>query len=154
MRDGDIFRWSWKPELGREDYGPYGDYHCTSQFAVFENGVLRDTFWGLGMDARRLDRDQVVLRHLGNRYDMTKIESWEIPYYRREDIVDTRHSNDSRAPIYLKSGAQKSADAMLKHAHEKLAEAEREKEFQERQMERYSTDISNIENGDLDAVHF
>lgn len=155
MRDGDIFRWTWKPELGRDNHAPFGDYHCKSQIAIFEDGVLSDTFWSIGSSGGRVVRQESVdLHYLGNRHDMTTISAWELPYYRREDIVDTRHPNSSIAPIYLKAGASKDAGRMKEEASYRLETARGEKASAERAIERLEEALRLIESGSLDAVYF
>lgn len=122
MKEGDIYRWKWAdPE--RDENGFFGDYHCKSQIAIFEGGVLRDTFWSSCSDGH-LDRKEVVLTFLCNKHDMEEIPKCKIPYYDEEDIVDTRHSNNSNAPIYLRKGANRSAKSMLLFCEQKIHENE------------------------------
>ena len=94
MRDGDIYRWLWKDEAKRNDFGGFGAYHCYSQIAVAKAGRLFDTYWS--DHSKSLDPDQIELTLLGNSNEMTEIRQYDICYYDRADIVDTRHSNNSR----------------------------------------------------------
>lgn len=110
MTEGDIFRWRYKDEKP-EDLGAYRRYHCRSQIAVFENGALRDTYWGSPYDGI-LDPDAVILNFQGNRHAMEKIPHGERVFYRSEDLVDMRHMNNSRAPIYVKLGARRDVATM------------------------------------------
>ena len=108
MKEGDIFRWSWKNEKGRGFGFPY---HCQSQIAVVgENGVPYDTYWS--DQSRSLNPEHIETKYLGNANEMSKIGAQEVDYYRPEDVVDTRHSNAISAPIYLKAGATRDAETM------------------------------------------
>lgn len=108
VRDGDIFRWRYVDEKPH-DLGAYRRYHCKSQIAVFENGVLRDTYWHSKLDGH-LDRESVILEFQGNAFEMEKIPFAETVFYRPQDIVDMRHANDSGAQVYAKG--PRNAEAM------------------------------------------
>lgn len=144
MKDGDIYRWHWK-DMNRSS-------HCCSHLAVVVNGSLLDTFWSVGKN-RRLEPDDVEVQFLGNSNDMTEIPAYKIPYYRREDVIDMRHLNNSSAPIYLKADAERSADAMRSFVNEAIEQAEREKNSAIRQIERMRRHLAHIEAGNLDKVH-
>ena len=45
MRDGDILKWQWKPELGWNDFGSFGDYHCKARIAIVHEGRPLDIYW-------------------------------------------------------------------------------------------------------------
>ena len=148
MKDGDIFSWEWKPEMGR----PYGDYHCKSQIAVFDGTTLRDTFWSNAYDGA-LDPAQVDLTYRGNKHEMTTILERDEPFYRHEDLVIMRHSNDSNAPTYLKAGAVKDAERMREETQHALDRAISDKRSAEFRIERYQEALSAIARGDLDKVY-
>lgn len=120
MRNGDIFDWVWKPETGGNNSRELGDYRCFSGRAVFREPKLLDTFWGMGADAHALDLSRIDVQWVGNVHDMTEIQEWDIPLYRREDIVDMRHANMTRGPIYLRAGAVKDAQPMLAEAERRM----------------------------------
>lgn len=121
MRDGDIYFWKYADDVGRG----YSDlYHCKSRKAVVINGRLVDTFWSDSNDGARLDPDSIVLEFKGNKADLRTIREWEVKYYDEQDVVDMRHSNSSRAEIYVKASALRSRDAMLEH----IANMKREQE--------------------------
>jgi len=115
MREGDIYRWRWADPERDADCGPFRSYHCLSQLAVVRSGKLTDTYWP-GTGNHVLDPAKVTLTFIGNIADLVEIRAYDIPYYRREDIVDMRHANNSYGPIYLRKGAQKDADTMLARA--------------------------------------
>lgn len=112
FREGDIFRWRWKNDVRHADNAPYRSYHCRSQIAVVRNGKLFDTFWGSPSYEHIISPDDVLLERQGNPEEMTKIHPADSHYYRREDLVDMRHSNNSRAPVYVKAGASRDPEVM------------------------------------------
>lgn len=123
MREGDIYRWRWADEARDRDCGPYGSYHCCSQWAVVRDGRLIDTFWH-GNDNKVLDPASVNLTFVAHSDDLVEIRSYDIPYYRREDIVDMRHSNNSSGPIYLRKGTKRDANTMMEHVEQKTKDAQ------------------------------
>lgn len=103
LRNGDIFDW-WHRDSGLRSYRSY------SHRAVVTNGRLCDTYWST--DATVLDPEAVELAYLGNVSEMTIIRPYERAYYRAEDVVDMRHANNSRAPVYVRPGAKRDAETM------------------------------------------
>ena len=151
MKPGDIYRWQWRDE--ERTRGRWG-YHCKSQIAVVhESGRLVDTYWDSSpTDGSYLKPEDVCLTFLGNPNDMTQISHWQVPLYRREDIVDMRHPNSSSAKIYLKNGAQKNATRMLEEVESRRRQAVDEKDSAQRTIERMDELKAIIAAGDLDKV--
>ena len=145
MKDGDIFFWSWKDFDGRS-------YHCRSRKAVAKGGVLRDTFWS-GNSEGFLCLDDIQAEFQGNIHEMNEIPEHRIIYYRSEDIVDMRHSNSSRAPVYLKAGVTRDSDTMLAHAQYQIERSEGEIRMAKDRIERLNEAVAKIDAGDLDKVY-
>ncbi|WP_372570406.1 hypothetical protein [Ruegeria jejuensis] len=151
MKDGDIYNWLWKDGMKRNDFGAFQSYHCYSRIAIARDGKLYDTFWS--DNSKPVDVTAVDLRFLGNANEMTVINKWKVPYYRPDDVVDTRHSNDYSAPIYLKAGAQKDPETMRENVLVKRAEAQREIKSSQQTVEEMDKYLAAIEAGDLDSVY-
>lgn len=152
MKDGDIYRWRWKNEK-LDSYGSlYSAYHCWSQIAEVREGVLYDTYWH--DNNKMVSRDDVELTLLGNKHEMSVIRKYDIAYYRPVDVVDTRHRNNTNAPIYLKEGASRNAEVMRIFLEGRIAKARSEIEFAQRRIEQSQADLEAIENGKLTDVHF
>jgi hypothetical protein len=107
VRDGDIYFWAWKDTSER-----FMPYHCCACIAVVENGILRDTYWTGTSDNKVITSKVAALTYKGNVEDMRTIHESEIGYYLPEAVVDMRHPNDSRAPIYVKKDAARDAACM------------------------------------------
>ena len=154
MREGDIYSWRWKDVAKDADCAPYRSYHCKSQIAVYDGKSLLDTFWGSGpTDNSYLNPDNVILTLLGNKNDMTVLKD-RPDFYRSEDIVSMKHSNDSRAPIYLKAGASRDADTMRKLLNHKRSEAERKIRSATSDLEHLAVAAHKLENGQIDKLYF
>jgi len=111
--DGQIYRWRWIDDARHQDgQHPWGTYHCRSQIAVVKNGRLVDTYWFDGGTDSVLDPSKVKLTFFADER-WPQISEWQVPYYDSADVRDTRHPNNSRAPIYLRIGAQRSAARIL-----------------------------------------
>lgn len=131
LREGDIYHWRWADEAQHADNAPYRSYHCKSQLAVVKGGKLYDTYWGT--PDYPLEPERVSLTLLCNSNEWEEISSYRVVYYDRSDIVDTRHANNSRAPIYLRPGAKRSQTAILEelaHREEQARSAIRSAEWQ------------------------
>ncbi len=150
MRDGDIYRWAWA-DLERDRAGSFGEYHCKSRIAVFKGGHLYDTFWGDSpTDNSFLREDDVSLEFLGNWNEMVVLND-NPEYYRSEDLVNMNHSNNSRAPIYIKPGTKRDAQTMgdlVSYKIERAKSAARSAEFD---LKRLSEAQDEIASGNLDV---
>lgn len=152
FREGDIYRWRWADPAKDADCAPYRSYHCYSQLAVVRNGCAVDTFWH-GGDNKALDPCEVELTLLGNVADLVEIRSYDVVYYRREDIVDMRHSNNSHGPIYRRKGAERDAETMLELIDYRIDTSKREIEYAKQRIEMLEKDRARVMAGDLKTVH-
>ena len=122
LKDGQVYRWRWADAARDADRGPYRSYHCKSCIAVVKNGMLIDTFWFDMSSEHAIDPEKVELTYLCDTSWPT-IPAYNVPYYDREDIADTRHSNHSGAPIYLRPGAVKSAERIMEEIERREEDA-------------------------------
>ncbi|NTG01841.1 hypothetical protein G6L30_17120 [Agrobacterium rhizogenes] len=143
-RENDIYRWYWKDSVDRS-------YHCMSHIAVFCGGALRDTFWYDWKSRGGLDLEAVDLTLLGNIDECDVISRWQKAYYEPSDVIDTAHSNNSGAPIYLKRTAVKSQSVMLEYAEEAAKDALRRRDSAQCDMETWAEKIDRIKQGDLEV---
>ena len=135
LREGDIYRWNWI-DWERST-------HCCSPFAVVRNGRLLDMFWMFdpkdqmhSQDTRTLDPGGVSLKFLANIQDIEPVSSYDFHDYRREDIVDLRHSNNSNAAnIYRRKGSKPDLATIRANIVERITDAEREIESQKWRIE-------------------
>ena len=151
MLEGDVYDWRWADDAKHADCGPYRSYHCFSRIAVVKDGMLCDTFWSSA--GSKLSPDAVVLTLLGNLNGMTEIRESEARYYCGEDIVDMRHSNNSRASVYLKSGAEKDRDTMLEYIRRERDQAASEARFNASKIERMDDLEKVVIAGNLNDVY-
>lgn len=148
FKDGDIYFWQFKQVA---DPSTYGSYHCTSQKAVARNGVLYDTFWSSSDNPVPIKL--VKLQFKGNKADLEKISSGLVNYYRPSDVVDMRHSNSSRAEVYIKRGAKKSKKLMLNEANYELKQLMNKILSANYDIGLINDAIKKIKAGELDNVH-
>lgn len=153
MKDGDIFHWKWS-DPDRDNRAPYGDYHCKSQIAVFENGKLFDTFWGSSpTDNSYLQEDEVTLTLLGNKNDLEVLSDQE-EYYDPSDLIVMRHSNDSRAKTLVKPGASRSKQKMREVLLYKVAEAEQKIRSAQADLRHLAVAEYKLENENISKLYF
>jgi len=152
LREGDVYRWSYK-EPG--DNGAWGRYHCKSMIAIVKNGRLRDTYWQIGgsfspgsFSFGFDDLHRFNLEFLANLTDLENRPEYDSDYYADEDIVNLNHPNSSKGNFYVRRGAKRSADKMLATAQNKIADAESKKRSAEATIERMLARIAEIERGD------
>lgn len=156
VKDGDIFDWRYTDKVlaaHNKHWHGMNPYHCRSMRAVFRDGGLKDTFWGTSSSDSYLDKSRIVLTYLGNENEMTKISPGERAFYRPEDIVDMNHSNNSRAPVYVKVGAKRDRQAMQEYFAYKVQRFTSDIEFTKRKIEDCQSALASIERGELDG-HF
>ena len=155
MRDRDYFSWRWADDDKHGDSGPYRSYHCKSRRAISVAGRLYDTFWGDGSsDIGLLNLDNIHLVFLGNLGDMEPIRRSDAVCYRHDDLIDTAHSNNSGAPVFLKKGATRNRQVMLEYVNEQLDDSKRDYQYQIRRMAELRKKVFEIENSEvLDEVY-
>lgn len=153
LREGDIYRWRWADSTRDTDCGPFRSYHCRSQVAIFEDGHLHDTYWSSGGGDRWLDPAKVDLTLWANKADLTEISKHEVVYYRREDVVDLRHPNNSFGPVYVRTGARRDAATMLELIEDRLDQARREIEWAQRRIKELTQDAEKVRAGQLYEVY-
>ena len=148
MRERDIYRWQWKTEHDR-----LSPYCCYSQICVVWKGELYDTFCGVLSEKSRLNKEEVETEFLGNEDDMIKLLAGSENYYRPEDVVDMRHPNNPRAPIYLKRGAERDADVMFAWANKELEENQTKVRAAQNRIKALHNALRLIESGQLQEVY-
>ncbi|RYH07616.1 hypothetical protein [Tropicimonas sp. IMCC6043] len=148
MRERDIYKWRWKDEHDREV--PYCGY---SQLCVVWKGGLYDTYCGVLSERSRLDPNAVEIEFLGNEDDMIKLLAGIENYYRPEDVVDMRHPNNPRAPIYLKRGAERNAGIMLAWALTEIEKNHARIRASQNRIKALHHAVTQIESGRLDDVY-
>lgn len=146
MRDGDIFRWSYKQP---KDFMPY---HCCSQIAIVRNGILQDTYWS-GNDGRcwtPADAEaKLELRFIANFDEIEKTLEDVRAYYDPADIVDLGHSNnDRRQHVYLRKGAKRSPTVMRETLQYAIERTESDIKWAQRNVAEYRETLAKVEAGD------
>ena len=150
--DGQIYRWRWADAARHQDgLHPWGTYHCRSQIAVVKDGCLVDTYWFGGGSENVIDPSKVELTFFADEL-WPQISEWQVPYYDAADVRDTRHPNNSRAPIYLRIGAQRSAARILEEIEYRESKARSEIRSAERQIERMMEARGLLDAGKIDEV--
>lgn len=152
MREGDIFRWSWI-DPDQQNNSPFGDYHGKSRIAIFKDGTLYDTYWFFTADGR-LDPTEVTLTFWANIADLEEFRG-DATFYKAEDIVDLRHSNNSRGPVYLRKGATKDRDRMTSAVLMMIEKHAWNAEYSHRRMSEGLTALKQLLAGtNLDDIRF
>ena len=162
-RDGDVFQWAYKDSLG--DYTQ--KYWCKSRIGVVRAGRMHDTYWlHLADDGRwhgssdghRWEpseaAERLELDFRGNLSDFDRIDDYRVRFYAPADILDMRHANDTRGPIFLRKDARRDSATIL-------AEIARRTEKEESAicsahwgLERLAEMRAKVEAGDLDGISF
>ena len=114
MKNQDVFRWYYKETLDK-----FEPYHCKARIAIFNGEVLYDIFWGKQPHNNHWfnseDIDNLIeLEYLGNLLDFEPARKSDRAMYNDVDFLDLNHSNNSRGNYYLRKGAVKSKEKMVK----------------------------------------
>jgi len=152
LKEGDIYFWRWRegaePRLhGSSQYS----YWCKSCKAIVRKGLLLDTYWTDMSSDRAIDPARVVLEYKGNEATLRKIPEWDIPYYEPDDVVDMRHANDARGPVYVKPEAKRSAARILEHLRYVRERNESKISWAQSSIQRIDEEIARVEGGDTDG---
>ncbi len=153
INDGDVYAWRWKDDKRNADLLSFGSYHCKSQIAVAHSGKLYDTFWG-GYPKGGLNQEDILITFRGNLHEMKEISYWEIACYLRKDIVDMRHSNNTRAKVYIQKDAERDAETMLSHITGLMEDSENDIRQAENRISLLLEDLATVRAGRLNEVLF
>lgn len=120
FRDGDVYRWKWKPKRD----GRRRSYRGMSRIAIVHGALPRDTY---SMQLRSdpvsgqldtLAAGEVIDPMLAEFVfvaplaDLEEISHGEAVFYLSRDIVDFRTKENMMAPVYRLKGAQRDLDVM------------------------------------------
>lgn len=147
--EGAVFSWSYK----EVDHNNSMQYWCCSQTGVVaSNGVMYDTFWGVGINSegRRFNLEdlgsKIEVKYIANLNDYELSRKEDQCYYDDKDLLNLSNSNN-RGIYYLRKGAVKSLDKMkkilernVKDAEQKLKSAQNSLEWEKRQLEELTID--------------
>ena len=112
---------------------------------------MHDTFWSDFHSREWVDIELVDIEFMGNPADMKQIPESETMFYRYQDLVDMRHSNNSGAPIYVKTGASRCPVVMREYYERKKSDTLRSiQSLQERAAE-CDVYMARISVGDIDG---
>lgn len=124
MKFNDVFRWSYKNPLSQSSW-------TKSHIAIVGSDLrLRDTYWGFH-DASAADWTEEAasklldLEFLGNLDDYDRRPEYEQHYYKPSDCLNLNHANLPAGHFFIRKGAERDRETILKRLHEKAAEAER-----------------------------
>lgn len=131
VRDGDIFKWSYKDHKEYLKNNRSTAYWCLDQqcFATERSGViyLIDTYWTdynseyLGSETSYVDPERVELEFVCNLKDIDFIEKWKIEDY--DKVYNLSRQKNSYKKYAIDKGAQPSKAAILKKLESQLEKA-------------------------------
>ncbi len=150
MKNRDIYFWRYKDPAA--SHAPYGNYHCKSCKAIVRNGELYDTFWNSGTDGR-LNLNVVDITFKGSPSEMKELQVAEIDFYRSEDIVDMRHSNNTSAKVYARTGASRNMEAMQVYLQRKFDDANLMINRMNQRKENLRKELKHVSDGRLEEVY-
>lgn len=160
MRNGDVYRFSYT-----DTSGMHMPYHCfDGQLVAFEQSdgsfLLRDTYWLHDFKERSDTRTfteadakaEGELVFVCNLNDVQKIKKHDADYYDDGDLFNISYQHGCYPCMALRKGAAKSPEKMLRVIEQRTAEARRNIESAQREIERLGEYAKKVEAGDLSEV--
>jgi len=83
--------------------------------------------------------------------NVREIQEWELDYYDDEDVFDLSEQHGCYKKFFLRKGAKKSKEKMLRVINEKIENTRKEIEGLIWDIERFAETKTKIENNDLDV---
>lgn len=123
LREGDVYRWSWKP--GTPEGEKFAPYWCKSRIAIVSGGRLFDTYWH--SSGEEMDAGRVSLEWVANMEDLEAARSDAHEVYEPADVVDLRHPNGGG--VYRRKGAKPSKRVQVEAWTRKRDKARREADY-------------------------
>ena len=158
MKDGDIFKWSYKPYVSSAISIQAGtQYWCCSRIAIFKDGILYDTYWGEdgGSEGRRWTKEEALkeldCKFIANKSDIRETKHPE--YYHPDSVVDLSHPNNIRRAVCVFKDAERSRDVMKGLILKELGKAQSKIESANREIDWMSDKLTEIETADLNKFY-
>lgn len=153
-KDGDIYRWSWNEHEYEQRKNLANLYWCESRIGVVNGEYLVDTFWSGGSQSRHFHKDTVIsklnVEFIGNKGDFSPCRKEDRAMYDDKDFLDLSHANNS-GEYYLKKGAVKSKEKMIKVVKRNALYLKRKIESAQRDLEIHLEKLTNVD--DLNYVY-
>lgn len=156
IRLNDVFRFWYHPDVAEKIFNPS---HCFDGKLIVKqdaNGLLylEDTYWASGSDNYRWSLEETLRRGtielICNLDEIARINEYEQNYYDDNDILDLSWQHGCYKQFAIRKGAVRSKEKMLKTLRGKIEEAERDVNYNKRQIERAKRNIEKVAAGDLD----
>lgn len=145
MKNQDVFRWYYKDTSDK-----FEPYHCKARIAIFNGEVLYDIFWGKQphnnhwFNAENCE-ELIEIEYLGNLLDFEPANKSDRAMYNDVDFMDLNHGNSSSGNYYLRKGAVKSKDKMVKIIKRNAAKLKSDYKSAKRAYEWELDKLSNID---------
>lgn len=99
--------------------------HCREGMAICESGQLLDTFWHFG-DRHELNNEECnSVQFMFNLREFVSTNSYEWVNYLDDDKGLVTHQHGLSKDYFLRKGAKRSLEIMIKNAEIKIIEAEK-----------------------------
>lgn len=154
MKKNDVYQFRYNDDYRKSDSNPY---HCFDGILIVretEEGkfFLEDTYCSHGN--RRFTPDEAeslgTMTFVCNLDEVTKVSESELVYYDSSDVVVLDVHAGHRREFYLRKGATKSSEKMIRTLREKIENAEQTIRSRRESIEQWSRQIAEIESGNTE----
>lgn len=163
MKLNDIYRWHYSAErLKKLRDGNNGGttYWCQSQIAICQKWhdgrlVLADTYWHRPESYLKEDsikNGKVIIEYIGNLDELERTNEDCYNYYKREDIIDIRCSNNGNYGVYIKKGAKRDLEVTREYIKYELEKKEYKAKSAADDVIRYKKVLEELTEDNLDKV--
>lgn len=154
IKENDVFLANWK----ERKWGDQKD-HCFEGIliALKQENEFRfyDTFWGICEKSNKSWSYAEMIKlfnvdYYCNLNELEKIKKYDVDYYDDKDIFIISEQHGYSKYYYIKKGAEKSKDKMLKVLNKKLEDIKLNIKWETQQIKDINKKIKEVENGNLD----
>lgn len=155
MKDGDVFRWSYKDP--KPDWSNVS-YWAKSRIGIVKGDFIFDTYWGSSGGNAVWDFKEanslLNLDFLANMADLEKVDEHRLIYYADADVVNLNHANSSKGNAYIRKGAKRSPEKMLEVVRHNIERANSRIKSLEHDIAQLSeAERAILASEDLDNLH-
>jgi len=156
IKEGDVFRFTCKEEILKNMSLPY--YCFDGQLIAMRNGrgelELYDTYWGFrDITGRSFTIKEALekgkLHYVCNLNEVKEASFDDYKYYNKKDIFNCSYHHGHRPLYFIKKGAKRSKDVMLKYIEKKKQSIRRKIKSLENDLKRLENSKKKIEKGNL-----
>lgn len=137
---------------------PFIPNHCFDGYLIYNGKFFKDTYWGFDdTQSKGFIFEEVKEKFKWYYYfnfdEVEKFNKYDKQFYNERDIYFIGEQHGCRPHYYLRRGAQKSKEVMVKYCENKIRELEEDINFKQNSIKNFKESLEKIKNGVIEGLY-